>query len=76
MKQCLSETFMYEWRTGRSFTYKNHLHLVFVTKYRRNVLTLEMIKALKEIFTETCIQMDCLLLEFNDEDDHVHMMVY
>lgn len=66
---------MYEWRTGRSCTYKNNVHLVFVTKYRRNVLTKAMIDRLNVLFDETCEQMDCQLLEYNGEDDHVHLMV-
>ena len=66
---------MYEWRTGRSCIYKNNVHLVFVTKYRRDVFTLEMLNRLKEIFTETCQQMDCEILEFDGEHDHVHMMI-
>lgn len=74
-QQGFSEIFMYEWRTGRSCVFKNHVHLVFVTKYRRDVLTLEMLNRLKEIFIETCEQMDCALLEFGGEDDHVHILV-
>ena len=66
---------MYEWRTGRSCLFKNYIHLVFVTKYRRDVLTQEMLDSLQAIMKETCEQMDCELLEFNGEDDHVHMMV-
>ncbi|OGT42922.1 MAG: cytosine methyltransferase [Gammaproteobacteria bacterium RIFCSPHIGHO2_12_FULL_37_34] len=66
---------MYKWRTGRSCVYKNYLHLVFVTKYRRHVFTLEILNRLKEICDETCAQMKCTLLEFNGEHDHVHMMV-
>lgn len=66
---------MYEWRTGRSCVYKNNVHLVFVTKYRRDVFTLTMLNSLQKIFLETCQQMDCELLEFGGEHDHVHMMV-
>lgn len=66
---------MYEWRTGRSCIYKNQIHLVFVTKYRRDVLTLEMGETLQEVFVETCAQMDCELMEYGFEDDHVHLMV-
>jgi putative transposase len=66
---------MYEWRTGRSCLYKNNVHLVFVTKYRRDALTPAMLGRLKEIFIETCGQLDCELLEFGGEDDHVHLMV-
>ena len=66
---------MYEWRTGRSCVFKNTIHLVFVTKYRRGVFTAEMLARTKEIIEETCSQMDCDLHEFNGEDDHVHMLV-
>lgn len=66
---------MYEWRTGRSCIFKNNIHLVFVTKYRRNVFTEEMLIRTKEIMAETCEQMDSVLLEFGGEDDHIHMMI-
>ena len=66
---------MYEWRTGRSCVFKNMIHLVFVTKYRRDALNNLMLDDLHAIFKETCEQMDCELLEFNGEDDHVHMMI-
>ena len=55
--------------------FKNFLHLVFVTKYRRNVLTSKMLTTLENVFTETCLQMDGQLIEFGGEDDHVHLMV-
>jgi len=50
---------MYKWRTGRSCIFKNIIHLVFVTKYRRRVFSLEMLNRLKKIINETCKQMDC-----------------
>ena len=65
----------YDWRTGRSCVFKNNIHLVFITKYRRNAITDEMLSRLKILFVETCIQMDAELLEFNGEDDHVHLLV-
>lgn len=66
---------MYEWRTGRSCLFKNNAHLVFVTKYRRGVFTKEMLDRTKAIMEETCKQMDCELLEFGGEHDHVHLTV-
>lgn len=69
------EVNMYEWRTGRSCLYKNNLHLVFVTKYRRKVFTKEMLDRVNEIIKETCEQMDCELIEFGGEDNHIHLMV-
>mgnify|MGYP001195392120 CR=1 FL=1 len=65
----------YDWRTGRSCVFKNIIHLVFVTKYRRNAITDEMLLRLNELFKETCLQMAAELLEFNGEDDHVHLLV-
>ena len=65
----------FPWRTGRSNVFKNFLHLVFVTKYRKNVLTLEMLKKLNMVFLETCKQMDGELIEFGGEEDHVHLLV-
>mgnify|MGYP006108050947 CR=1 FL=1 len=66
---------MYDWRTGRSCIFKNNAHLVFVTKYRRGVFTKEMLERTKQIMAETCTQMDCELLEFGGEDNHIHMMI-
>ena len=34
-----------------------------------------MLDRLNFIFRETCLQMDCELLEFGGEDDHVHILV-
>lgn len=66
---------MYEWRIGKSCIYKNHLDLVFSMKYRRNVFTAEVLECVKGVMDETCKQMDCELLEFGGEDDHIHLMV-
>lgn len=68
-------TGFYPWRTGRSCVHKNYVHLVFVTKYRRDVFTPGMLDRLRDLFDETCLQMECELLEFGGEDDHVHLMV-
>ena len=65
----------FEWRTGRYCIFRNYIHLVFVTKYRRGVFNKEMLEEMKNIFVETCEQMDCELLEFGGEDDHVHLML-
>jgi putative transposase len=65
----------YEWRTVRSCIYDIKLHLVFSTKYRRDVFTKDMLSRLKDLFAETCDQMGCTLHEFNGEDDHVHLLL-
>jgi len=65
----------FAWRTGRSCVFKNFIHLVFVTKYRRDVFTKEMFVDMKAIFNETCKQMHGELIEFGGEDDHVHLLI-
>lgn len=52
-----------------------HLHIVFVTKYRKKVITPEMLERLKVIFEKLCAKQKCCLTEFNGEPDHVHLLV-
>lgn len=65
----------YPWRTGRNCVSKIFYHLVFVTKYRRNVFTKTMLDRTQIILKETCEQMGSELLEFNGEHDHIHLML-
>ena len=52
-----------------------HVNLVFVTKYRREVFTKEILDDLKIIFAQTCLDFEAELVEFDGEDDHVHLRV-
>jgi REP-associated tyrosine transposase len=49
--------------------------LVFVTKYRRGVLTGDMIDYLAGVFRKVCEDFDAVLAEYNGEDDHVHLLI-
>jgi putative transposase len=49
--------------------------LVFVTKYRRNVLSASAIKDLAAIFAKVCCDFGAELKECNGEDDHVHLLI-
>jgi putative transposase len=64
-----------EIRTGRHCVSALHVHLVFVTKYRKNVLDASALNLLKETFASICIDFGGVLLEMNGEDDHVHLLV-
>lgn len=64
-----------EIRTGRHCVFDMHVHLVFVTKYRRGVFTSEILDDLKEIFGSVCRDFESELVEFDGEDDHVHLLV-
>jgi putative transposase len=52
-----------------------HVHLVFVTKYRRKVFTKIILQDLQKVFTEVCADFEAELVECDGEDDHVHLLV-
>ncbi len=49
-------------------------HLVLTTKYRRKVFNAAMIKRLHEIFEDLLDKWECKIVEFNGEEDHVHLL--
>ena len=49
--------------------------LVFVTKYRRKIFKKEHIQKLESIFKSICDTRGCIIVEFNGEDDHVHLII-
>ena len=64
-----------EIRTGRHCVFNIHVHLVFVTKYRRSVFTRIVLDDMKEIFAKVCTDFDSELVEFDGEAEHVHLLV-
>lgn len=52
-----------------------HVHLVFVTKYRRNVFTKIILEELRNIFHNVCKDFGAELVEFEGGRDHVHLLV-
>ena len=64
-----------EIRHGRHCVFKMHVHLVFVTKYRRDVFTKEVLDDMRGMFAKVCGDFDAELIEFDGEDDHVHLLV-
>lgn len=62
-------------RRGRSCVFALHVHLVFVTKYRRRVLTGAMLDHLAPVFASVCADFGAELVAFEGEDDHVHLLV-
>ena len=63
-------------RRGRSVVFNLHVHLVFVTKYRRDVLNDPMLTYCEQVMRNVCHDLDATLKEFNGEDDHVHLLVH
>jgi putative transposase len=48
---------------------------LFVTKYRRGVLTGEHLDVLRGVFAGVCADFGAELVEMDGEDDHVHLLV-
>lgn len=62
-------------RRGRHVVYELSVHLVFVTKYRRAVLTADAMRVLRKAWETVCGEMSCTLVEANGEADPVHLLV-
>ena len=63
------------YRHNRHCVFMIHIHLVFVTKYRRFCFTQRVIDHLETIFTNICKDYEAELKEFNGEEDHVHLLI-
>jgi putative transposase len=62
-------------RKGSHAVFKIQLHIIFMTKYRKNVINQAILAKLNEVFSRVCEKRKCELLEFNGEENHVHLLV-
>ena len=62
-------------RHGRHCVFNLHVHLVFVTKYRRCVFSQEHLDALSQYFKKVCEDFNAILVECDGEKDHIHLLV-
>lgn len=62
-------------RRGRHCVFLIHIHLVFVTKYRRKIFDQDAIEKLRNYFSSVCTDFDVELVEMDSERDHVHLLV-
>ena len=60
---------------NRHSAYNLHVHLVFITKYRKMVLADNHRQYFKEVVAEICKDFGAELKECNGEGDHVHMLI-
>ena len=63
-------------RSGRHCVFQMHVHLVFVTKYRRHVFDGDAIERLRLHFARVCKDFEAELVQMDGEDDHVHLLVH
>ena len=56
-------------RTGRHCVFLLHVHLVFVTKYRKTIFQKKHLQTLRQIFEKICKDFDAELKELNGESE-------
>ncbi|MBE7649022.1 IS200/IS605 family transposase [Tenacibaculum finnmarkense] len=64
-----------EVRKDRKCVFLMHCHLVFVTKYRKAVFNENLLVYIEEVFKHVCGKFETELVEFNGEQDHVHLLI-
>jgi putative transposase len=66
---------MPEYRQGAHTIYDIQYHLVWVTKYRYQVLQGEVAERAREIIRQVCMSRDISIVKGHLSADHVHMLV-
>lgn len=64
-----------ELRKGAHVVFSIHLHVTFVTKYRRKVMTVAMLETVREVLARVLGANQSLLTEFGGEPDHWHLLI-
>ena len=66
---------MAEYRHGSHSEFEIHLHLVWVTKYRKPVLAGAVGARVRDLIREICGASDVLIIKGHVSRDHVHLLV-
>lgn len=66
---------MNKYNKSRHVVYKLQYHIIFVTKYRRKILTKDIFNSLINIINSVAEKIDCKILEINGELDHIHFIL-
>lgn len=64
-----------EYHMSSHLTYSCQYHVVFCPKYRRKVLTNDIVPRLKELFIEISNRYDFTIVEMDVMTDHVHLLI-
>ncbi len=62
-------------RRGRHCVFLMHVHLVFVTRYRRQIFDHDATEKLRTYFSNVCAYFEAELVEMDGEPDHVHLLI-
>lgn len=64
-----------EIRRGRHCVFQMHVHLVFVTKYRRSIFDDDALRRLRTYLEKVCTDFEAQLVEMNGQTDHLHLLI-
>ena len=64
-----------DFRTGRHVVYALTVHLVFVPKYRKKLISERAFVVLRTAWKTVCQDFECEIRESGYEADHVHLLV-
>jgi putative transposase len=64
-----------EYLHGSHSVFRIHLHIVWITKYRKNVLTGDVALKLRETVREICASESVEIIRGSVSSDHVHIFV-
>ncbi len=66
---------MASYRKGSHSVYDIKYHIVWITKYRKDVLRAEIAHRLRDIVRDICKREDIVVIEGHIRKDHVHLLV-
>ena len=66
---------MADYRRGAHTVFEIHLHLVWITKYRRPALTGEIAVRVRDLIRDICAQHEVKIMKGHVSKDHVHLFV-
>src|ERR1019366_3974235 len=66
---------MAEYRRGAATVFEIHLHLVWITKYRRPALQGEVATRVRDLIRDICGQHEVAIMKGHVSKDHVHLLI-
>ena len=66
---------MVEYRQGSHTVYNVEYHLVWVTKYRYQILRAEVALRARELIRQSCLSRSITIIKGNVGKDHVHLLI-
>lgn len=64
-----------EYRGGSHSRYDLKVHVVWITKYRKKVLSGKIAERIREIIREICLSNDVIIVKGDISKDHVHLLL-